>query len=146
MFSIHRMLCLALKKVQKLLLLRFSPLGKKTHPSGVHYFLTQSQGNPLSFRWKRTLNLYWNLYWTFTNTLLTKLLGLFIELSSVLFSFFLSSFLECYGLTSMTKWLKCWIPNPGVQCSKPLVVVKVHSVFHPSEVDKTSTRNFWELT
>ena len=34
-------------------------------------------------------------------------------------------------------WSPCWIPNPGVLCSKP---------FHPSEVNKMSTRNFWELS
>ena len=38
-----------------------------------------------------------------------------------------------------------WIPNPGVPCSKPLGGSKVDSAFHPSEVDKMSTRNFWEL-
>ena len=48
-----------------------------------------------------------------------------------------------YG--AMAKWLRCWIPNPGVPCSKPLGGSKVDSAFHPSEVDKTSTRNFLEL-
>ena len=38
-----------------------------------------------------------------------------------------------------------WIPNPGVPCSKPLGGSKVDSAFHPSEVDKMSTSNFWEL-
>ena len=42
-------------------------------------------------------------------------------------------------------WLRCWIPNPGVPCSKPLGSSKVDSAFHPSEVDKVSTRNFWGL-
>ena len=37
-------------------------------------------------------------------------------------------------------------PSPGVPCSKPLGGSKVDSVFHPSEVDKMSTRNFWELS
>ena len=32
-----------------------------------------------------------------------------------------------------------------VPCSKPLGGSKVDSVFHPSEVDKMNTRNFWEL-
>ena len=45
----------------------------------------------------------------------------------------------------MAKWLRRWIPNPGVPCSKPLGGSKVDSAFHPSEVDKMSTRNFWEL-
>ena len=39
-----------------------------------------------------------------------------------------------------------WIPNPGVPCSKPLGGSKVDSAFHPPEVDKMSTRNFWELS
>ena len=33
----------------------------------------------------------------------------------------------------------------GVPCSKPLDGSMVNSAFHPSEVDKLSTRNFWEL-
>ena len=36
-------------------------LVKKNLPSSVHYFLKKSQGNSLSFRWKRTVTLYWNL-------------------------------------------------------------------------------------
>ena len=47
---------------------------------------------------------------------------------------------------AMAKWLRRWIPNPGVPCSKPLGGSKVDSAFHPSEVDKMSTRNFWELS
>ena len=35
--------------------------------------------------------------------------------------------------------------NPGVPCSKPLRGPKVDSAFDPSEVDKMSTRNIWEL-
>ena len=45
----------------------------------------------------------------------------------------------------IAKWLRRWIPNPGVPCSKPLGGSKVDSAFHLSEVDKMSTRNFWEL-
>ena len=41
--------------------------------------------------------------------------------------------------------LRHWIPNPGIPCSKPLGDSKVDSAFHPSEVDKMSTTNFWEL-
>ena len=41
--------------------------------------------------------------------------------------------------------LTCMVPNPRVACSKPLGGSKVHSAFHPSKVDKMSTRNFWEL-
>ena len=44
-----------------------------------------------------------------------------------------------------TQWLRRWIPNPGVPCSKPLGGSKVNSAFHPSEVDKMSNMNFWEL-
>ena len=36
--------------------------------------------------------------------------------------------------------------NPGVPCSKPLGGSKIDSAFHPSDVDKMSTRNFWELS
>ena len=42
--------------------------------------------------------------------------------------------------------IRRWIPNPGVPYSKPLGGSKVDSAFHPSEVDKMSTRNFWELS
>ena len=48
--------------------------------------------------------------------------------------------------SSATDMLSRWIPNPGVPCSKPLGGSKVDSAFHPSEVDKMSTRNFWELS
>ena len=41
--------------------------------------------------------------------------------------------------------VKGWIRNQGVPCSKPLGGPKIDSTFHPSEADKTSTRNFWEL-
>ena len=47
---------------------------------------------------------------------------------------------------AMAQWLSHWIPNPGVSYSKPLGGSKVNSAFHPSEVDKMSTRNFWELS
>ena len=47
---------------------------------------------------------------------------------------------------AMAWWLRCWIPNPGVPCSKPLGRSKVDSAIHPSEVDKMSTRDFWELS
>ena len=36
--------------------------------------------------------------------------------------------------------------NPGVPGSKPLGGSKDDSAFHPSEVNKMSTRNFWELS
>ena len=39
----------------------------------------------------------------------------------------------------MAEWSRCWIPNPGVPCSKPLGGSKVDSAFHPSEVGKMST-------
>ena len=43
-------------------------------------------------------------------------------------------------------WLRCLIPNPGGPGSKPLEGSKVHSAVHPSEVNKISTRNLWELS
>ena len=43
------------------------------------------------------------------------------------------------------KWLKRWIFNPGVPCSKPLSGSEVDSAFNLSEVDKMSARNVWEL-
>ena len=51
---------------------------------------------------------------------------------------------RCDG--AMAEWLSRWIPNPGVLCSKPLGGSKVDSAFHPSKVDKMSTRSFWELS
>ena len=36
--------------------------------------------------------------------------------------------------------------NPGVSCSKPLGGSKDDSAFHASEVNKMSTRHFWELS
>ena len=36
--------------------------------------------------------------------------------------------------------------NSWVPCSKPPGGSKVDSAFHPSEVGKMSTRNFWELS
>ena len=36
--------------------------------------------------------------------------------------------------------------NPGIPGSKPLGGSKVNSAGHPSEVDKISTRNLWELS
>ena len=50
-----------------------------------------------------------------------------------------------WPIWSLDYWLRRWIPNQGVLCSKPLGVSKVNSAFHPSEVDKMSTRDFWEL-
>ena len=44
------------------------------------------------------------------------------------------------------KTLRRWFPKPGVPCSKPLGGSRVDSAFHPLEVDKMSTRNFWELS
>ena len=38
-----------------------------------------------------------------------------------------------------------WAPNLGVPCSKPLGGSKVDSAFHPSEVSRMSSENFWEL-
>ena len=47
---------------------------------------------------------------------------------------------------SLVYWVSRSIPYPGVPCSKPLGGSKVDSAFHPSEIDKMSTRNFWELS
>ena len=44
----------------------------------------------------------------------------------------------------MAQWLRHWIPNPGIPCSKPQDGFKVDSAFHPSEVDQMSTRSFLE--
>ena len=49
-----------------------------------------------------------------------------------------------YG--AMAKWLRCWVSNPGISCSKPLGGSKVDSTFHPSKVNKMSTRNIWKLS
>ena len=43
-------------------------------------------------------------------------------------------------------YMRYWIPNSGVLFSKPLGGSKVNPAFHPSEVNKMSTRNLWELT
>ena len=37
----------------------------------------------------------------------------------------------------MAYWLRHWIPDPGIPCSKSLGGSKVDSAFHPSEVDKS---------
>ena len=42
--------------------------------------------------------------------------------------------------------LNLYLSNPGVPCSKLPSGSKVDSAFHPSEVGKMSTRNFWELS
>ena len=42
--------------------------------------------------------------------------------------------------------LNLHLSNSGVPCSKPPGGSKVDSAFHPSEVGKMSTRNFWELS
>ena len=44
----------------------------------------------------------------------------------------------------MAQWLRRWILNPGVPYSKPLGGSKVDLAFNFSEVDKMSTRGFWE--
>ena len=50
------------------------------------------------------------------------------------------------NLQSCSMTVKRRDPNPGVPCSKPPGGSKVDSAFHPPEVDKMSTRNFWELS
>ena len=60
------------------------------------------------------------------------------------FSYFIfSSFLI---LTFKNYFTKHWISNLGVLCSKLLGGSKVNSAFHPSEVDKMSTRIIWEFS
>ena len=49
-----------------------------------------------------------------------------------------------YG--AMAYWLRCWTANAGVPYSKPMGGSKVDSAFHPSEVNKMSTKNFWDLS
>ena len=46
---------------------------------------------------------------------------------------------------AMAKWLRHWIPNPGVLCTKPVSGSKVDLALYPSEVNKISARNFWKL-
>ena len=41
--------------------------------------------------------------------------------------------------------IRCYIPNTGALCSKPLGGSKVDLAFRPPEVEKISTRNFWEI-
>ena len=43
-------------------------------------------------------------------------------------------------------YIRGWIPNPTVLCSKPLGSFKVDTAFHPSKFDKMSTRDFWEVS
>ena len=62
----------------------------------------------------------------------------------ILPDFFSNSFQDIYG--AMALWLRHWFPNAVVLCSKPLGASKVDSVFHPSEVNQMSTRDFWELS
>ena len=52
------------------------------------------------------------------------------------------SFIKSFVTTtlSLSVWLRNWISNPGVPCSKLL------GGFHLYEIDKMSTRNFWELS
>ena len=51
-----------------------------------------------------------------------------------------------FSISLATKATLRWIPDTGGPCSKPPGGFKVDSAFHPSEVDKVSTRNFWELS
>ena len=56
--------------------------------------------------------------------------------------------IEFLGLTvdSIRMTVSHWISNPGVLFSRPLGDSKFDSAFHPSEVDKMSARNIWELS
>ena len=63
--------------------------------------------------------------------------------SRVLDVSFINGFIDVFCI--MAQWLRCWIPNPGFLCSKPLGGAKVNSAIHPSMADKMSTTDFWEL-
>ena len=78
------------------------------------------------------------------NTLLTdyQLQAVFTEIETIVNNHRSSTII--YG--AMAQWLRRSIPNPGVSCSKPLGGSIVDSAFHPSEIDKMSTKNFWELS
>ena len=47
---------------------------------------------------------------------------------------------------NLVYWLRRWIPNPMVLCSKQPCGSKVEPAFHPFEVDQMGTRNFSELS
>ena len=47
---------------------------------------------------------------------------------------------------SIQKHLKLLVTELFKSVTEPLGGSKVDSAFHPSEVDKMSTRNFWELS
>ena len=142
------MLFLALKKISNC---------QNHSSSGSHHLVKLPQqcsllfdtksGKNLIFYGKKNSNFLLKLrQLTLAHTLLTKLLGEFIELDTVLLFFFLYNILENKGLTSITQWLRCWIPNPGISCSKPLGGSKVDSAFHPSTIDKMSARNFCQFS
>ena len=147
MFSIHRLLFVASKKVRtsKLLFLRFSSSGKNILPSSVDYFLAQSQGNSLSFRWKRTATLYWNLSseHLLNNTLLTNTM--------------LNNTLRTTHCSVLIFFSMQHIGKPRVNLND--LVVKVLDSQSRSPifktigwiqgrllVDKMSIKNFWELS
>ena len=70
------------------------------------------------------------------------------SLWTIFFLSFMNTFSEAAARTGkeLVLRLRQWIPNLGVPCSIPLDGCKVDSASHPSEVDKMSTRNFWELS
>ena len=60
---------------------------------------------------------------------------------------------EIMNIVVVTVFMEQWpggqgtgFPITEVPCSKPVGGSKVDSAFHLSEVNKVSTRNFWELS
>ena len=43
-----------------------------------------------------------------------------------------NSYSSSVSVGAMAEWLRYWISNPGVPCSKPLSNSKIDSTFHPS--------------
>ena len=81
----------------------------------------------------------YDVSYTISQSLVTKLSCL-LKLSRLL----LQNYETAYNL--MASWLRRWTLNPGFPCSKLQGGSKVDSVFHPSDVDKMSARNTWELS
>ena len=83
---------------------------------------------------------------------------LFSQLSSYMqnkFSKYLTGFWKNYNIqNSLLRMIESWkvILNNGAKIGIMIIDIskafgsKVDSAFHPSGVDKMSTRNFWELT
>ena len=57
----------------------------------------------------------------------------------------MNNLFKIYIIGATAWWIRHWIPNLEVPCLKPLGGSKMDSAFHPSEIDKVSTRNFGNL-